>query len=152
MVALDAATGELLWTHSEREGERGAAAPRQLSGRGVGYWSDGKGDDRILYVTPGYRLIALNAKTGARIASFGDNGVVDMKKFAYYGINTPIDLTTGEIGLHTAPSITKSGIIIISSAIREGGTRPRLTIIPKGIMPRSMFVPARNSGGLTRSQ
>src|SRR5579872_5159323 len=44
VVALDAGTGELLWIHGEREGERGAAAPRQLSGRGVAYWSDGKGD------------------------------------------------------------------------------------------------------------
>ena len=32
-IALDAATGELLWMHSEHEGERGAAAPRRLSGR-----------------------------------------------------------------------------------------------------------------------
>jgi hypothetical protein len=30
IVALDAATGELLWVHSEKEGPRGAAAPRQL--------------------------------------------------------------------------------------------------------------------------
>ena len=37
VIALDAATGELLWTHSEREAARGAAAPRQLSGRGLGY-------------------------------------------------------------------------------------------------------------------
>src|SRR5437879_3367797 len=41
VVALDAATGELLWVHGEREGARGAAAPRQLSGRGVAYWTDG---------------------------------------------------------------------------------------------------------------
>src|SRR3954465_10621777 len=33
VVALDAVTGELLWVHSEREGARGGAAPRQLSGR-----------------------------------------------------------------------------------------------------------------------
>src|SRR5205809_6554486 len=31
VVAIDAATGELLWVHGEREGRRGAAAPRQLS-------------------------------------------------------------------------------------------------------------------------
>src|SRR6266516_4534004 len=55
VVALDAATGELLWVHGEREGPRGAAAPRQLSGRGLAYWSDGR-EERILYVTPGYRL------------------------------------------------------------------------------------------------
>src|SRR4030095_1870993 len=63
VVALDAATGELMWMHSEREGERAAAAPRQLSGRGLSYWTDGK-DERILYVTPGYRLVALDARTG----------------------------------------------------------------------------------------
>ena len=51
-----------------REGNRAAIAPRQLSGRGVSYWTDGKGDERILYVTTGYRLVALNAKTGALIA------------------------------------------------------------------------------------
>jgi len=47
VVALDAATGEQMWTHSEREGDRGAAAPRQLSGRGLAYWSDGR-EERIL--------------------------------------------------------------------------------------------------------
>ena len=39
-VALEAATGELLWMHSENEGARGANAPRQLSGRGLAYWTD----------------------------------------------------------------------------------------------------------------
>ena len=70
VVALDAATGELLWMHSENEGARGAAAPRQLSGRGLAYWTDGR-EERILYVTPGYRLVALNAKTGVPVAGFG---------------------------------------------------------------------------------
>ena len=71
VIALDAATGELLWVHGEKEGARGSAAPRQLSGRGLAYWTDGKSgsnDERILYVTPGYRLVALNAKTGAPVA------------------------------------------------------------------------------------
>ena len=47
VVALNAATGELLWVHSEEEGARGTAAPRQLSGRGLAYWRDGK-EERIL--------------------------------------------------------------------------------------------------------
>src|ERR1700739_3110050 len=76
-IALDAATGELLWVHGEHEGARGAAAPRRLSGRGLSYWSDGK-EERILYVTPGYRLICLDAKAGSVIRSFGNNGAVDM--------------------------------------------------------------------------
>src|SRR5712671_1375045 len=74
VVALDAATGEMLWMHSENEGKRGEAAPRQLSGRGLSYWSDGRGDDRVLYVTPGYQMYALNAKTGVPITTFGNKG------------------------------------------------------------------------------
>ena len=52
VVALDAATGEQLWMHSENEGERGRNAPRQLSGRGLSYWTDGR-EERVFYVTPG---------------------------------------------------------------------------------------------------
>src|SRR5436190_6287995 len=79
VVALDPETGEELWVHSEREGARAAAAPRQLSGRGLAYWTDGR-EERILYVTPGYQLVALNAKTGMRIPTFGKDGLVDLKR------------------------------------------------------------------------
>src|SRR5437879_12854618 len=92
VIPLDAATGELLWMHSENEGARGAAAPRQLSGRGLAYWTDGK-EERILYVTPGYRMIALDAKTGAMIAGFGDKDVVDL----ILNVDQQLDL-------HTAPN------------------------------------------------
>src|SRR5438445_3392770 len=60
VIAVDPATGELLWIHGEHEGKRGGAAPRQLSGRGLAYWSDGK-EERIFYVTPGYRISCLDA-------------------------------------------------------------------------------------------
>src|SRR5262245_43943624 len=49
VVALDAGTGELLWIHREDEGKRGQSAPRQLSGRGLAYWSNGN-EARVLYV------------------------------------------------------------------------------------------------------
>src|SRR5262249_24213744 len=62
VVALDAKTGELKWVYSLNEGLRAAISPRQLSGRGVSYWTDGNGDERILYITTGYRLVELNAK------------------------------------------------------------------------------------------
>jgi len=90
VVALDAATGELLWVHGEHEGERGGAAPRQLSGRGLAYWTDGR-EERIIYVTPGYRLIALDAKNGNPIPSFGTGGVVDLK----LNDDQTMDLVTG---------------------------------------------------------
>src|SRR5271154_1163601 len=91
VVALDAATGELLWVHGEHEGARAAASPRQLSGRGLSYWTDGKGDDRILYVTQGYRLVCLDARTGLPIKAFGAAGLVDMKQYAVYGTGPPLD-------------------------------------------------------------
>jgi len=115
VVALDATTGELLWVHSEKEGPRGAAAPRQLSGRGVSYWTDGK-DERILYVTPGYRLISLDAKTGAPVASFGKAGVVDLK----LDDDQQIDLITGEVGLHATPMVA-GNTVIVGAAHLSGG-------------------------------
>ena len=118
VIALDAVTGELIWVHGEKEGARGAAAPRQLSGRGLSYWSDGK-EARILYVTPGYQLIALDAKTGQRIPSFGNNGAVDLKADDDQKIEP--DLTTGEIGLHAAP-IVVGDKVLLGSAFREGFT------------------------------
>src|SRR5919106_809415 len=99
VVALDARTGEQKWIYSMDEGERATRwAPRQLSGRGVSYWTDGKGDERVFYVTTGYRLVALDAKTGAVVKSFGKDGVVDLKEGVVFGTGKQIDLETGEIG------------------------------------------------------
>ncbi len=125
VVALDAATGELMWTHSENEGRRGESAPRQLSGRGLAYWTDGK-EERILYVTPGYRLVALDAKTGALVAGFGRNGVVDLK----LENDQQIDLITGEVGYHSTPIIAKD-VVIVGAAHRSGGV-PRSKTNVKG--------------------
>ena len=57
VVALDAATGELLWIHREDEGKRGEAAPRRLSGRGLAYWSDGQASRFLCHA--GLPLVAL---------------------------------------------------------------------------------------------
>lgn len=121
VFALDAATGELLWVHRYPEGTRGANAPRQLSGRGVAYWSDGRNDNRVLYVTPGYRLIALDAKTGQPVKTFGKDGVVDLKVGVTVGDGKQIDLETGEIGLHSTPTVVKD-VILVGSAMKEGMT------------------------------
>jgi len=121
VVALDAKTGELIWVHAEREGMRAVNAPRQLSGRGLSYWTDGRGDDRVLYVTTGYRLVALNAKTGVPVSGFGTNGVVDMKVGAVVGKGQQIDLESGEIGLHSTPTVARD-VVIVGSSFREGLT------------------------------
>ena len=132
VVALDAATGEMRWMHSEDEGARGAAAPRQLSGRGLAYWSDSSGqDERILYVTPGYRLIALDAATGIPVPNFGTDGFVDLK----LDNDQEMDLVTGEIGLHATPTVAKD-VVIVGAAHRTGGN-PRSRRNEKGYVRRS---------------
>ena len=157
VVALDAATGEMLWMHSENEGARGANAPRQLSGRGLAYWGGTPpafDDARILYVTPGYRLIALNAKTGALVASFGTNGVVDLKK----DDDQEMDLVTGEIGLHSTPTVAKN-VVIIGAAHKTGGN-PKSRRNEKGLRPRlrradrqaPLDLPHDSAGGRVRQR
>ena len=132
VVALDAVTGELRWVHAEYEGARAAASPRQLSGRGVAYWTDGR-DQRILYITTGYRLVALDARTGSRIAPFGTDGIVDLKEGVVFGKGQPIDLVTGEIGVHSTPAITKDGVVMVGSSFLEGGT-PKTHNNTKGLV------------------
>ena len=124
-VALDAATGEMLWMHSENEGPRGEAAPRQLSGRGLAYWTDGT-DARIVYVTPGYQMVALDAKTGVRVPGFGRDGIVDLK----LNDDQEMDLVTGEVGLHAAPVI--SGDVVVIGAAHLPGSAPKRQNNEKG--------------------
>src|SRR5437660_8622757 len=121
VFAAKADTGELLWIHSECEGQRAVVSPRQLSGRGVSFWTDGKGDDRVVYVTTGYRLIELNAKTGAPVGAFGKDGVVDLKVGMTTGAGQQIDLEKGEAGLHSTPTVVKD-VVIVGSAFKEGMT------------------------------
>jgi quinoprotein glucose dehydrogenase len=70
-------------------------------------------------VTPGYRLVALNAHTGTPITSFGTNGVVDLKVGVVFGNRQPIDLETGEIGLHATPTVAKD-VVLVGSSFKEG--------------------------------
>jgi len=123
VVALDATNGELLWVHGENEGLRGDDAPRRLSGRGLSYWTDGR-EQRILYVTPGYRLIALDAKTGNKISSFGKAGEVDLK----LEDDQNIDLVTGEVGLHSAPVVAGNTIIIGAAHLAGGNPKTKSNV------------------------
>jgi quinoprotein glucose dehydrogenase len=121
VVALDGKTGELRWVYSLREGARAVAAPRQLSGRGLSYWTDGKGDNRVLFVTTGYQLVSLNAQTGQPVKTFGKDGIIDMKVGAVVGKGEQINLETGEIGLHSTPTVAKD-VVLVGSSFREGLT------------------------------
>ena len=124
-ISIDAATGELLWMHRLDEGQRALNAPRQLSGHGCSYWTDGT-KERILYVTIGYQLVCLDAATGIVDPAFGINGVVDLKK----DIDQDLDLDTADIGLHATPLVVKNMVVV--GAAHTAGDAPKTRVAPKG--------------------
>jgi quinoprotein glucose dehydrogenase len=118
VVALDPATGAVKWQWTLDEGERTARAPRRNSGRGVAYWSDGA-EARIVVVTPGFRLVSLDAGTGRPVASFGADGMVDLKRNLGRGDFDPL----APIG-SSSPVVITNGVIVVGPAL-ELGFRPR---------------------------
>ncbi len=82
VVAIEAATGETRWIWRPDENERRwgdiIEPVARGAGRGVSYWTDGAGDERIFVVTPSYQLVALEARTGHPVEEFGVGGLVDM--------------------------------------------------------------------------
>ncbi len=123
VVAADAASGETLWTYrGDDTAERGAVRPNN---RGVSYWSDGKGDDRILFVTPGYQLVALNAKTGLPVSGFGTNNAhVDL----WQGLDRPV-VEKGTIG-STSPPIIIRDVLVVGAALKVGVALPKKENVP----------------------
>ena len=126
VAAIDGATGETLWMYRLDEGERGDVAPvRASSGRGVAYWTDGQDDARIIHVTRGYRLVALDAATGLPVPTFGERGVVDL----FQGINDGTDrpqVEPGQIGLNS-PALVVGDVIVVGAALRATAPAPEFT-------------------------
>jgi len=128
VIALDAVTGEMRWMHSEDEERRGQNAIRTGAGRGVAYWASADGTDRrVIYVTPGYRMKALDAKTGIPVPSFGRNGAVDLKTEID---QDGLDLDTAELGLNATPLVV--GDVIVVGAAHRPGSAPRTMRNVKG--------------------
>jgi glucose dehydrogenase len=159
VAAIDPATGETLWTWRMDEGLRWEKAPRRFSGRGLAYWSDGS-DERIIVVTPGFHMVALDAKTGREIAGFGNGGVVDLMQGLGYelvawegdpgpitaaGANGPrrahndgagavygIDPAEGHIG-NSSPAIIVGDMIVVGNSATQGYYPVQLRNIPGSI-------------------
>jgi quinoprotein glucose dehydrogenase len=109
-AAIDAATGKTLWVYDPKSYENGFT-PTNLGWlhRGVAYWADGDGQ-RILYGTGDAYLVALNAKTGKPISTFGDNGRIDLTQ----GLRRPIDRRFYAV---TSPPVICRDVVIIGSSI-----------------------------------
>ena len=114
VAAIDAATGETLWVFRYDEGIRGQRAPnRGPSGRGVAYWTDGQGDERLFFVSLGYRLLALNPKTGQPIDSFGRGGVIDL----FRGLDQEKPVQEGDLSLTSPPAVV-GDVVVVGAALR----------------------------------
>ena len=122
-VAIDGVTGETLWMYRYDEGDRGRTAPvRASSGRGLAYWADGQGDERIIHVTKGYHLVALSAATGQLVSTFGDEGVVDLYDGLFDGLDRP-PVEDGQIGLNS-PALVVGDVIVVGAALRATAPSP----------------------------
>jgi len=122
-IAVDAATGETLWMYRLDEGDRGEHAVR-FNNRGVAYWTDNQGDERILMISLGYQLVALNAKTGLPAPGFGKNGIVDLLP----GLDRE-NIKPGIIGA-TSPAIVVGDTAVVGSALQLGTTPPSKENVP----------------------
>jgi quinoprotein glucose dehydrogenase len=122
-VAIDAVTGETLWMYRLDEGARGNTVARPQN-RGLAYWSDGKGDERVIMISPGFQLVVLNAKTGQPIPNFGSNGLVDLTK----GLDRDV-VKPGQIG-SSSPALVIRDTIVVGPALTSGTAPPSKTNVP----------------------
>ena len=91
-------------------------------------------------------------ETGARIRSFGNDGIVDLKEGVVYGVDQPIDAVTGEIGLHATPAVTRDGVVMVGSAIGTISPTHGMATVRKWTFKRRMGngvqVPDHFEGGI----
>jgi quinoprotein glucose dehydrogenase len=126
VVAIDPKSGETLWAYRPNDGEdRYKAAPRKTSGRGLSYWTDHAGNERLFLVTPGFYLVALDPSTGRQVPGFGENGVVDLM----VGVRGEVTPKTS-IG-NSSPSLVIGDVVIVGPA-HDVGMRPPAKVNLKG--------------------
>src|SRR5712692_3474636 len=92
VIALDAATGKLLWRFDPHQGRKVLGKMRN---RGITYWSDGK-QERI-FVAVRQFLYSLDAKSGKPVAAFGNSGRIDLRENLRPGEKEMFSITTPEI-------------------------------------------------------
>ena len=113
IVALDAATGKELWTHTPEP------AATIITNRGINYWESKDRSDRRLLFAANHALQAIDARTGKPIASFGTGGKVDLKE----GLGR--DPKTLTLVQSTTPGRVYENLLILGSATNQGyGSAP----------------------------
>ena len=120
VAALDAGTGELVWSYDPRTYDR-LERPANMGWqhRGVSYWEDeASGDARIFIATHDLLLVAMNARNGRLYPDFGADGAVDLSG----SLGRPIDRSRLT---HSQPLAVVGDTVIVGSIVQDGSLTRR---------------------------
>lgn len=143
VVAIDAATGETVWTFREPTTFRWEYSMRKNHGKGVAY-ANVDGRDVVYVITPGFFLHALDAHTGLPLEGFGEpvpiegfpkTGTVDLLKDLGHAYDPykGIPLERGYI-TSSSPAIVVNGVIIVGNSAEQGYYQSRIENVPGDIL------------------
>ncbi len=120
VAALDAGTGELVWSYDPRTYDRlDRPANMGWQHRGVSYWEDDEsGDARIFIATHDLLLVAMNARTGRLYPDFGADGAVDLSG----SLGRPVDRSRLT---HSQPLAVVGDTVIVGSIVQDGSLTRR---------------------------
>ena len=118
VAAIDAISGRTLWVHDPKIWIHGTPTNFGYVHRGVAYWTDGR-DARILIGTGNAYLVALDARTGAPITSFGVEGRVDLTE----GLGRSVDRRWYTV---TSPPLVIRDLVIVGSSIEARPLSPEM--------------------------
>ena len=112
VIALDATTGRELWSYDPQVWKE-FGQPSNGTGfvhRGVGSWTDGR--ERRIFLNSRWRLIALDARTGKPIPTFGNNGEIDLTS----GLSRSI---RKEHYTNTSPPLIWGDLVILGNGVGD---------------------------------
>ncbi len=119
VAAIDAATGVTKWVFDPKVYQNGLGLPANLGwlNRGVAYWRNGD-DERVVILTAFAQMIALDARTGKPVSTFGKDGRVDLAE----GLRRPVNRNYYTM---TSPPMIVRGVIVVGSSVFDfWGERP----------------------------
>ena len=114
-VAVDAVTGETLWVFNPKSYEEGTTPMTgTFRQRGVAYWTDGEGDERIFWGTGAGYLVCVDAGTGRPCPDFGPDGsgIVDAMVGLPRAEREDRDYLNAMLyGIHSPPIVVRDRVI-----------------------------------------
>ena len=116
LFALKAENGKEIWVFDPTKEWKNGPADRasfhnMINARGLCYWTDNKGEERLFY-TVGSFTIAIDAKTGKPVTSFGEGGAIDLHENLGREVS---DL----IVVNTSPGVIYNDLLILGTRVDE---------------------------------